>query len=124
MTLTVAIAEARRRHATRENREAQKRAELRLEEQIKVAGIADAYDVVDRAHDAEIRRAFATVYHLVDSDEEKAAVSNAFAVWMRHDGRKDRVTRESVGETGRFMRRNNPVWIDGAAVPPNSDGAA
>lgn len=79
--LSIAIAEAQKKRATRENRELQLRAELRLEELIKVGGIADHYERVNRRGHLEVETAFARVLHLVDTEAEKRAVVAAYMAW-------------------------------------------
>lgn len=110
--------------AGRANRERQRRAELRLEELLKVEGIADEYERVDRKGDLRIESHFASLYALVDSVEEKEAVAAAFATWMKSEAEEEAVLRGSVTDASGYMKRNNPTWIDGAAVPDGMDGAA
>lgn len=113
MVLTVAIEKARRQTATRENREAQARAELRLEELLKVDGIADEYAEVDRRGDLAIETQFAKLYQLVDTEHEREAVVAAFMVWQADEAEEERIVRGSVEEAGSVMRRNNGVWLEG-----------
>jgi hypothetical protein len=120
MVLSTAIHAA----AGRINRERQTRAELRLEELLKVEGIADEYEAIDRQGDLQMERRFATLYALVDSEAEKEAVAAAFATWMRTERDEEAVLRGSVGGAMTFLKDNNHVWIDGAAVPADCDGAA
>jgi hypothetical protein len=110
--------------ATAPNRQRQLRAEMRLDEIVKVAGIADDYETIDRRGDLEMEKRFATLYHLVDSEAEKEAVAAAFAAWMRTERAEERHVSGAVEGSVTTLKRNNPVWIDGAAVPSGSDGAA
>lgn len=120
----MALSAAIQRGATQLARQRQLRAELRLDEIVKTAGIADEYERTDRRGDLEIERHFATLYHLVDTEAEKEAVAAAFAAWMRSEAAEDTVVRGAVDGSVSFLKQNNPVWIDGAAVPSGSDGAA
>ena len=122
--LSIAIEEARRNRATRANREAQLRAELRLEELIKVEGIADEYERVDRMGDLNIERRFALMYSMAHSERMRELIAQTYAEWMKDERAEELAVESRVREAGTFMRRNNSVWIDGAAVPNGSDGAA
>lgn len=102
----------------------QHRAERRLDEIVKVAGIADDYGRVDRAGDIQVEVAFARCYQLVDTDEERAAIADAFAVWQRTEKAEDLAVTGSVDEAVDLLKTNNPIWLNGAAVPGDSDGAA
>lgn len=124
MALTRSIEEARRQTATRANREAQNRAELRLTEIVKTAGIADEYETVDRDGDLKIEGEFATLYQSVDSEAERQAVVRAFVIWQKCEQAEDGAVRQSVGSTVQVLKTNNPVWLNGAAVPVGSDGVA
>lgn len=119
-----ALSIAIRQTATRLNRERQQRAELRLEELIKVDGIADDYALSDRHGDLAMERRFATLYALVDTEAEKEAVAAAFATWMKTERDEEASVVGSVKSTRSFMADNNPAFIDGAFVPGGSDGAA
>lgn len=124
MALAVAIAEARHQRATTANRQAQLRAELRLEELIKIEGIADEYGRVDRMGDLNIERHFALIYSMAESPRMRDLIAKTYALWMADEKAEEMAVRSSVDEAGIFMRRNNAVWINGASVPPDSDGAA
>lgn len=122
--LSIAIAEAQKKRATRENRELQLRAELRLEELIKVGGIADHYERVNRRGNLEVETAFARVLHLVDTEAEKRAVVAAYMAWEKDERLEQRTVRGETDNALVAMKGNNPIWLDGAAVPTGSDGAA
>lgn len=122
--LSIAIEQARRQTATRANRERQRRAELRLEEIVKVAGIADGYARGDRDGNLLIEQTFAKLYQAVDSPMEREAVVQAFMVWQADERHESSMVRALADDSVAFLKRNNPVWIDGAAVPADSDGAA
>lgn len=113
-----------RQTTNREDREAQRRAELRLEELIKVDGIADEYERVDRMGDLNIERHFALIYSMAHSDRMRELIAQTYAMWMADEKAEERAVRSKVEDAGTFMRLNNSVWIDGAAVPSGSDGAA
>jgi hypothetical protein len=114
----------RHRISATENRKRQIRAELRLEEIIKVAGIVDTYEAVDRHGDLAVETAFARCYQLVDSDEEKAAIADAFVVWQRSERAEDLAVRGETDEAVSLLKRHNPVFVEGQYVPSGSDGAA
>ena len=124
MALNQAIEQARRQTATRANRDRQARAELRFSELVSVADIATHYEKVDRAGDLAVESAFVKVYQLVDTEPEREAIKDAYLVWARSEKDEERVLRGAVDNTFDFMKGHNPVWLDGAAVPADSDGAA
>lgn len=137
MTLTTRIEQARRGTrptATRANRDRQRRAELRLEEIVKTAGIPDAYERVGRSGDLAVETAFATAYQLVNTERERDAVLRAFMVWEDDERGERAAVRALTGDVVADLKLHNRAWIDGtpipdewlngAAVPANSDGAA
>ena len=123
MALNQAIEQARRQTATRANRQRQQRAEVRMDEIVSVAAIAPAYEQADRAGDLTIQDHFQSLYHLVDSEEEREAVARAFAVWQKCEQAEERALRGSVDESVDLLRTNNDFWL-GAYVPENDGGAA
>lgn len=120
MVIQAAIAKG----ATQINRRRQILAELRIEEQIKVQGIADEYDRVDRVHDNEIKRAFSLAYHSVDSEPEKEAIAQAFATWIKQDARKDGRVHEDVDSAVTLLKAQTPEFVNGAWVPTGSGDVA
>ena len=123
MALNRAITTARRQTATTANRQRQQRAERRMDEIVSVAGIAGDYEKVDRDGDLTIQDHFQSLYHLVDTEEERDAVARAFAVWQKCEQAEERVLRGSVDESVDLLRTNNDFWL-GAFVPENDGGAA
>ncbi len=121
MALATRIVE--RRTASAANRARQNRAEQRLDEIIKVAGIADAYAVTDRRGDLAVETHFARLYQLVDTDVERDAVVAAYMVWQRDEAEEEAVVRGEVDASVDLMKRNNPLFINGAWTP-GKDGAA
>ena len=117
------LAQRSRQTANRRNRAAQHRVEVRLEELVKVAGIADTYEKADRQGDLAIETHFAHLYQLVDTDSEREAVVTAYRVWAKSEQVEDLAVRGSVDESVDFLKENNPLWL-GAFVPAGSDGAA
>lgn len=124
MTLSDAIANRKGQRATTANRIRQERAELRIDEIVSVSSIDGDYRAVDCIGDLLIQRQFQSLYALVDTEQEKAAVAAAFAVWVRTERAEEQTVTGSVAESVELLKANNRVWIDGAAVPPDSDGAA
>ena len=120
----MALSTAIRATATATNRARQRRAEARLDEIVKVAGIADDYATVDRHGDLEIEKHFAALYQLVDSDNEREAVARAFAVWQRSEQAEDDALRGSVDDSVGLLKSNNPLFIDGAYTPTDSGRSA
>ena len=108
----------------RESMQRQKRAETRLDEIVAVAAIDDGYRIIDAPADREVEQAFANVYRLMDDDEERQAVAAAFLVWQKADRLKDSHVHGSSDQAVTVMKANNPFWINGAATPGDSDGAA
>lgn len=126
MALSVAIEQARRqaRRPTRENRERQNRAELRLEEIIKTSGIADDYAAIDRRGDLDIETHFARLYQQAPDEKFRVLVTRAFVAWQRDEKAEEETVYGSVGSAVQFLKDNNDVWLNGARVPAGSDGVA
>lgn len=124
MALTRSIEEARRNRATRENREAQNRAELRLSEIVKTAGIADQYATVDRDGDLNIETHFARLFQESPTEHFRDLVTRAFMAWQRDEKAEEEKVYGAVGGTVQFLKDNNDVWLNGASVPVGSDGVA
>ena len=124
MVLTTAIEQARRQTATRANRERQNRAELRLTEIIKVAGIADDFERADRKGDLRIESAFAALYQASKSENLRELVVDAFVAWQQDEAAEEAAVRGGVNGAVLQLKANNPVWLNGAAVPADSDAVA
>ena len=124
MALSRRIEEARRASASRENRESQHRAELRLSEIVKTYGIADEYIRADAAEDTDMKVHFGRMYHAAPNEEMRVLISRAFAAWDKHDKKVDGLVNETVGAAVQLLKDNNIVWLNGAAVPVGSDGVA
>lgn len=124
MALSRSIDEARRQRASRENREAQNRAELRLSEIVKTAGIADDYMKLDRSGDLDIETHFGRLFHAAPNEEMRTLVIRAFTAWQRDEAAEEQAVMGSVGGAVQFLKTNNDVWLNGAAVPVGSDGVA
>lgn len=116
-TLTQRIATTR----ARSNRERQARAERRLDEIVKVAGIADDYTSEDRRGDLAIETHFARLYQLVDTQEEREAVATAYVVWQKCEQAEEEALFGSVGGSVDLLKRNNPFWLNDGCGP---DGRA
>lgn len=112
-----------RQTATRQHRARQHRAEVRMDEIVSVAAIAEDYEKIDRAGDLSIQDHFQMLFNLVNSEEEKQAVSRAFATWMKCEQREEYVLRGSVDESVDLLRTNNDYWL-GSFVPDGEGGAA
>lgn len=117
MALTQAIEQARRQTATAANRGRQHRAELRLEEIIKVAGIADQYEATDRVGDLRIETAFARIYQSTADEHVRELVTAAFMAWQDDERTEERVVRGQVDESVALLKVNNPAFINGAFTP-------
>jgi hypothetical protein len=117
VALSIAIEKARRTGASQENREAHKRAALRLEEVFKQSGMADELDRLDRPRNLKVESAFAVAFQAVDREAERDAVVTAFLSWQEDEKgeRKDR--HAAVNDLSAQMIRNNPVWIENEPVP-------
>ena len=124
MALSIAIDKARRQTATRENRERQNRAELRLEEIVKTSGIADEYEAVDRRGDLDIETHFARLFQQAPDEKFRTLVTRAFMAWQADEKAEEEAVYGSVGATVQMLKNNNDVWINGARVPDGSGGAA
>src|SRR5688500_10023543 len=124
MALTRSIEAARRQTATRANRERQLRAEMCLEQVVKVAGIPDEFSARGRASDLAVEKAFATAYQLMDSEEERAAVVQAFMVWQSDERHESRIVRDLSDESVALLKSNHPLFIDGTYKPEGSGRSA
>lgn len=124
MALTHAIEQARRQTATRANRHRQHLAELRLEEIVKVSGIADTYEQIDRQGDLRIETAFARIYQMADSKQLREAVLDAFVAWQDDEKQEEAIVRGQTDGAVAMMKRHNPAFIEGVWVPDGSDGVA
>ena len=124
MALSNHLMEARRQTATRENRERQNRAELRLTEIIKVAGIADDFERADRQGDLRIETAFAALYQSSPTEHLRSLVVNAFVEWLQDERNEERAVRAGVDGSVHLLKINNDVWLNGAAVPADCDVVA
>jgi hypothetical protein len=58
------------------------------------------------------------------SEEERAAVVQAFMVWQSDERHESRIVRDLSDESVALLKSNHPLFIDGAYVPGDSDGAA
>ena len=124
MALSNALIQARRQTATAENRARQHRAELRLEEIVKVSGIADSYMDIDREGDLNIETQFARLYQSATDDLMRSLIVQTFVAWQRDEAAEEAIVRGEVGESVQMLKTHNPTFIDGAAVPAGSDVAA
>lgn len=129
MALSHAIEQARRRGRPTDDK-SQEAAEQRLEELIKVKGLADVsneYDALDRVEDLTMETHFARLYQLADDDEERDAAVKAFVDFERFDKGHDAnhaAHRDNVTGVETFMKQRNDLFIEGQWVPANSEGAA
>lgn len=113
----MALSAAIQRGATALARQNQLRAELRLEELIKVEGIADDYATVDRRGDLEMERHFGILYHAAPSERFRELVVAAFMAWDRTERNEENVVTTSVDEAGALMRENNDVFLADGCGP-------
>ena len=113
MVLTTAIRET----ATKLNRERQHRAEQRLEEIVKVAGLPDAYTKHDRSGNLAVETAFARVYQLVNTDAERAAVAKAFVVWQHDERKESTFIGEWSSEAVDILKGNNDLFLNDGCGP-------
>ena len=123
MALTNAIARAQAA-PTSANRQRQLRAERRLDEIVKTAGIADDYMDIDRRGDLDIETHFGRMWHAAPNEEMRTLVARAFAAWQKDEQAEEEAIRQSVGGAVALLKRNNPYFIEGQFVPAGSDGAA
>lgn len=97
--------------ASRVNRERQARAELRLSEIIKVAGIADEYEQIDRAGDLAMETWFARAYQAADSEPMRTLIAQGFVVWQRTEQAEEQHVRGDVDDSVEVLKANNPTWL-------------
>ena len=124
MALARAIDSARHQNARRSNRDRQIRAEVRLDEIVKVAGIADEYDEVDRRGDLDIETHFGRLWQAAETELMRDLIARTFAAWMRDEAEEERIVRAGVDGAVDTLKVNNGFWIEGAAVPSGSEPAA
>ena len=124
MALSREIDKVRRQTATRAHRDRQIRAEVRLDEIVKVAGIADEYEQIDRRGDLDIETHFGRLWNAADTEQMRDLIARTFAAWQKDEQAEERVVRASVGESVDTLKANNGFWIEGAAVPGGSEPAA
>lgn len=117
--LSIAIADAQKRKRS----DRQRRAETRLDEIVKVAGIADDYNEIDRAGDLDLETHFGKLWQAAETEEMRTLVARTFAAWQRDEQAEERIVHQSVGGSVQLLKQNNDFWL-GAAVPKNSGGAA
>lgn len=113
MTITRAI----QRGATQLARSRQMRAEQRLEELVKIAGLPDAYDKAGRSGNLAVETAFARCYQLVNSDAEREAVTNAFMVWQRDERSERQFVNAFSSETTDLLKSNNDLFLNDGCGP-------
>ena len=113
----MALSAAIQRGATHLARQNQLRAELRLEEIIKVEGIADDYAAIDRQGDLEMERHFGLLYHAAHSERMRELVVAAFMAWDRSERNEEGVVRGSVNKAGAMLRENNTVFLSDGCGP-------
>jgi hypothetical protein len=113
----MALSAAIQRGATQLARQNQLRAELRLEEIIKVEGIADDYATVDRSGDLEMERHFGIMYHAAHSERMRELIVAAFLSWEKTERNEERVVRRSVDGTALMLRENNDVFLADGCGP-------
>jgi hypothetical protein len=117
--LSIAIADAQKRKRS----DRQRRAETRLDEIVKVAGIADDYAKVDAAGDEDLKTHFGRMWNAAETEEMRTLVARTFAAWTRDEEAEERIVHQSVGGSVQLLKENNDFWL-GASVPAGSDGAA
>ena len=111
MTLSEAIAQRQGSRASRINRARQRLAEIRLSEIVKVAGIADEYEAIDRAGDLAMETWFALAYQQATDDAMRSLIARGFVIWQRTEQAEERHVRGDVDASVDLLRENNPVWL-------------
>lgn len=117
MTITRTIQSARRQTATLANRLRQRKAEQRLEELVKIAGIPDEYERRGRSSDLAVETAFATCYQLVNTEDERAAVVRAFQLWQRDEKHEKGIVRDLTDESVQFLKDGNDLFLNDGCGP-------
>jgi hypothetical protein len=124
MALTREIEKARRQTATRENRLRQHLAELRLDEIVKVAGIADAYEKADRKGDLRIESAFAAIFQATTDEHVRDLIVKAFVAWQDDEREEERIVRGGVDQSVVLLKHHNDAFINGTFLPEGSEPVA
>lgn len=122
MALHKAIEQARRQTATRANRVRQMKAELRLEEIVKVAGISDQYDRIDRAGDLNIETAFARIFQMAETKAMRDAIVDCFVAWQADEKAEEAIVHGETQGAVSLMKFDNPLFIEDQPIPFPSAG--
>lgn len=125
MALTQAI-----QRAHRDSRLRQIRAELRMDEQLRIEHAGDliaGYVDTDKKADERFIRAARHLHKLLDTDEQRNALYILIAEWERDERDEERIVGQQ-GEHNDTMlalhKKATPMFVDGAWTPGGEDGAA
>lgn len=139
MAITRAIQQAQTRNTAR-NRHRNGKAALRLDERLDLRR-ARTFLTAYKSIDADGDRSFSTEarrhYEAINDEAERQSFERVVAAWMKEDTALDQLMRGALDQSDYMIfahHRNTPVfvedmpipseWLDGAAVPATSDGAA
>lgn len=111
MTLSSVISERQGRRAVIANRTANEAAGKRVDEIGAVTDIEKHYRAADSAGDLEMEDQFRALYGLADDEDERSAVTHAFAVWMRAERREELALTDAVTDAVTVLKRNNDYWL-------------
>ena len=111
--LSIAIQES----AGRLSRQRQRRAELRLDEIVSVAGIADQYAAADRAGDLDVEAHFGRLWRAAETEEMRTLIVQAFAAWTKDEQIEELAVRDAVGDSVALLKTNNDTWLTDGCGP-------
>lgn len=115
MALASTIADRQAKRSTTSNRRRQHLAEVRLSEIVKVAGIADEYQQIDRAGDLQMESWFALAYQSMPTDELRGLIARGFVTWQRTEQAEETHVRGDVDASVDLLKGNNNVWLGESA---------
>ena len=107
----MSVLERTQQRATRVNRARQRLAEIRLSEIVKVAGIADEYESIDRAGDLQMESWFALAYQAAPDDASRTMIARGFVLWQRTEQAEEVHVRGDVDASVEHLKGNNVVWL-------------
>lgn len=97
--------------ASAANRQRQRLAEIRVGEIVKVAGIADEYEAIDRAGDQAMESWFALAYQTATDEEMRKLIARGYVIWQRTEQAEERHVRGDIDQSVEHLKANNPTWL-------------
>lgn len=127
MALTQAIEKARHSRVTRLR---QVRAEIRLDEQLRIEKAGDliaGYVEADKVGDERFVNLARDLHSILTDQDQREALYRLVAEWNRDEAAEDR-SLSGMGDHNALMhakhRQATPLFVDGSWIPGGSDGVA